>query len=110
MTAETRSAAPSPAPQDTELYQYLERRSDNWRQELYLKGRNMTVGHLVYGMRANKLTPEEAAENYDLPLAQIKEALLYYERHRDLIEQDADEERRRIEALATHLGPTAVPR
>lgn len=65
----------------------------------------MTVGHLVYGMRANKFTPEEAAENYDLPLEQIHEALLYYERHRDLIEQDVDNERRAAEAEGIIIDP-----
>lgn len=105
----TRADAAS-AHSDAEQYKYLERRPESWRRQLFLKGRNMTVGHLVYGMRANRLIPEEAAENYDLPLEQVQEALLYYERHSDLIEQDVEDERRQIEALATHRGPTALSR
>jgi len=35
----------------------------------------MTVGQLVATMRANKLSLEEAAEDFSLPIAQVEEAL-----------------------------------
>ena len=107
MTADTRSPATI---QGDAVYQYLERRTESWRRELYLKGRNMTVGQLVYDMRANQITPAEAVENYGLPLEQIQEALLYYERHKDLIEADVDEEQRRLEARGIPVDPPALPR
>jgi uncharacterized protein (DUF433 family) len=107
MAAETRAGLTA---DEAEIYQYLEPPAESWRHELFLKGRNMTVGHLVYGMRANDLTPEAAAANYDLPLEQVREALRYYERHRDVIEADVDEERRRAAARGIAIDPPAVPR
>jgi uncharacterized protein (DUF433 family) len=116
MTAKSRaselstSTATRRAAGAAEEYQYLERRPHPWRKQLYLKGRNMTVGHLVYDMRTNHITPEEAVANYNLPLEQVQEALLYYQRHRDVIEADAAEERRRLEARGIQLDPPALPR
>lgn len=107
MATETRANSTA---SDAEEYRYLERRPESWRHELFLKGRNMTVGHLVYGMRANGLTADQAVENYDLPLEQILEALRYYERHRDVIEADVDEERRRAVERGIALDPPTVSR
>jgi len=75
-------------------YQYLVARPETGRQQLYLKGRTMTVGQLVYTMRANGLEAKAAAEDLELPLEQVKEALVYYETHRDLVESEAEEDRR----------------
>ena len=82
MAADTRTsvvahgAAGAHGPEAGEVYHYLEHRPHPWRKQLYLKGRNMAVGHLVYDMRTNNVPVEEAAANYDLPLEQIEEALL----------------------------------
>jgi uncharacterized protein (DUF433 family) len=107
MTTKTRSTI---AAEDGETYHHLEQRPHPWRKQRYIKGRNMTVAHVVYRMRANHWTPEEAAEQFGLPLAQIREALVYYQRHRDVVEQDQAEERRRIEARGYVIDPPAVPR
>jgi uncharacterized protein (DUF433 family) len=77
-------------------WQYLIARPHRWRRQLCIKGRNMTVGQLVSTVRANRYTPEQASENLDLPVAAINEALAYYAEHRDLIEMEASEERRRL--------------
>ncbi len=84
------------AAEDAEAYALLERRPDNWRKQLWLKGRNMTVGQLVYSMRANGTLhdPPAAASKFALPEAQVREALSYFRRHRALIEQEAEEEKR----------------
>jgi uncharacterized protein (DUF433 family) len=100
MATDTRTPA---AAEDAEEYRYLERREHPWRKQLYIKGRNMTVAHLVYGMRANKMSPEETAEDTDLPLAQVQEALLYYQRHRDIVEADDAEELRRLKARGIRI-------
>ena len=65
---------------------------------MYLKGRNLTVGQLISTMQANHLTPEEAADDLELPVEQAKEALAYYELHCDLIEAEAREEAARLAA------------
>jgi len=77
-------------------YRYLEARPHPWRKQLWIKGRNMTVWHLVENMLTNRDTPEEAAENCDLPLEVVAEALLYCLDNWDVVQADRDEERRRL--------------
>jgi len=50
-------------------YEYLVARPETGYKQLYLKARNMRVGQLVYKMRANELSPEEAAADLNLPVA-----------------------------------------
>ena len=89
MTTKVDSYTLSPS-DEPEVYRFLEWRPRGWRRQPYLTGRRMTVANLVYGMRANKRTAEEAARDYDLPLEQVQEALLYYQRHPDIIQQDQE--------------------
>ncbi len=93
-----------------ETYRHLEWRPDSWRRQPYLVGRRMTVANLVYSMRANKQTPEEAAKDYDLPIEQIEEALRYYQRHPEIVQQDQEEERRYLESKGYLIDPPAAPR
>ncbi len=81
-----------------QAYQYLVARPHSWRRQLCLKGRNITVGQLISTIQANHLTPEQAADDLELPVEQVKEALAYYESHRDLIETEAREETARLAA------------
>ncbi len=74
-------------------YVYLEARPHRWRKQLYLKGRNITVGQLIYSMRANNLSVEDVAYELDLPIEQVKEAQQYYQLSKSLIEHEADEEK-----------------
>ena len=85
-------------------YPYLEARPHPWRRQPYLRGRTMTVGQLVATMCANGLTPEQAADDLDLPLAYSAEALLYYAEQHDLVDEELREDRRRLEAKATRLS------
>ncbi len=80
------------------VYQYLVARPHPWRRQLSLKGRNMTVGQLISTIQANHLTPDEAADDLELPLEQVREALAYYELHRDLVEAEAREQVARLAA------------
>ena len=73
-------------------YQYLVTRPEKGRRQAYLKGRNLTVGQLIYTMRVNGLSAEETAQDLDLPVAQVREAQAYYQVHRELVEADAEEE------------------
>jgi hypothetical protein len=54
-------------------------------------------------MRANQMTAEEAAADMDLPVAQVREAEVYYQIHRELIEREADEEKQRLIASGVNL-------
>ncbi|MEW5960970.1 MAG: hypothetical protein AB1801_24860, partial [Chloroflexota bacterium] len=62
----------------------------------------------VYTMRANQLSPEEAAQDMDLPLPQVREALAYYETHQDLIESEAAEEKEYLLSKGIELGSGSV--
>lgn len=85
---------PAVQPLVFEHYQYLVARPEKGRKQPYLKGRNMTVGQLVYHMRAKELTAEQAGEEFNLPLEQVREAQAYYEIHRDVIEAEVEEDKR----------------
>lgn len=91
-------------------FEYLVARPETGYKQLYLKGRNMRVGQLVYKMRANGLSPEEAAADLNLPVAQIREAQVYYAVNRDLIEQEAAEEKQRLQAAGVSLEPETLSR
>lgn len=91
-----------------EHFEHLVSRPETGYKQPYLTGRNMRVGQLIYTMRANQLTPEEAAADLNLPLAQVQEAQLYYEINRELVEAEADEEKRRLKAAGATLEPEAV--
>ncbi len=91
-------------------YEHLVARPHPWRKQLYLQGRNMTVGQLVATMRANKLSIEEAAEDFSLPIAQVEEALAYYEAHSDLVNAELHEEKRYLRAQGYAVEPPSIPR
>jgi uncharacterized protein (DUF433 family) len=91
-------------------WQFLVSRAHPWRRQLCIKGRNLTVGQLVSAIRANRLDAEQAADDLDLPVDAIQEALTYYQENRALIELEASEERRRLRERGYALKPTAVSR
>lgn len=89
----------------TENWQYLLNRSHPWRKQLYIKGRKLMASTVWQDMVANQLSPEQAAENWDLPLSAIREVIQYCETHQDLLKLEADEERYRLEAKGVSLEP-----
>lgn len=95
---------------DRAAYAYLVRRSHPWRRQLYLRGRNMTVGQLVAAMNANNSSPEQASIDLELPLVQIHEALAYYEANRDLVDTELREDKKRLTAKGYAVEPPAVSR
>ena len=71
----------------------------------------MTVGQLVYKMRANELSTEQAAADMDLPVLQVREAQAYYQTHRELIEAEMEEEKKQhLLSRGVDLEPGSVPR
>jgi uncharacterized protein (DUF433 family) len=90
------------------VYKYLEVRPHPWRRQLYLRGRNMTVGQLVATMNANKWTPEEAAWQSDLPLEQVQEALAYFAENSALVNDELRQEKRRLQAKGYAVEPRAL--
>lgn len=101
-------SVPAVQPAVFEHYEYLVHRPEKGRRQPYLKGRNMTVGQLVYSMRANNYSAEEAADDFALPVEQVREAQAYYEVHRDLIEADAEDEKRFLLAEGAEIEPPSI--
>jgi uncharacterized protein (DUF433 family) len=90
-------------------WMYLVSRQHSWRRQLCVKGRNMTVGQLVTAMRANGLTTEETADDYNLPIEAVQEAIRYADEYHELISIEATEERRRLIEKGYCLEPQDLP-
>jgi len=91
-------------------WRYLVPRPHAWRRQLAIKGRNMTVGQLVSTVVANRLTPEQASEDFGLPVEAINEALAYYAENKELIQLEAAEERRWLAGRGFTLEPQPLSR
>jgi hypothetical protein len=89
-------------------WQYLVRRRHPWRQQLYLKGRNLTARQLVGSMKVNQLDEAAAAADYRLPVEAVREAVAYVESNRELLESEAEIERVMLQRGGNARGPQAV--
>ena len=96
--------------QPGETYEYLEHRTDTLWREMFVKGKKLAVAHVVRSMWASERTEEEMADDYRIPVEAVREALLYYERHPDIIALDIEDNNRAAERMATYRGPTPLPR
>lgn len=92
-----------------EDWQYLVSRPHPWRRQLYLKGRKLLASTVWQDMLANEMSPQQAAENWDLPFSVICEVILYCESHQELLKLEAEEERYRLEAKGVSLEPATAP-
>ena len=89
-------------------WEYLVERPHPWRRQLYVKGRNLRAFTVWTDMQTNGLGPQEAAENWDLPLDAVREIVRYCETNRELLRMEADEERRRLLDEGVLLEPSAA--
>ncbi|MBD1867963.1 hypothetical protein H6F95_11755 [Cyanobacteria bacterium FACHB-471] len=92
----------------TEDWQYLVSRPHPWRKQLYIKGHKLLASTIWQDMVTNQLSAEQSAENWDLPLPAIYEAIQYCESHQELLKLEAAEERYRLEVKGVSLEPTNV--
>jgi uncharacterized protein (DUF433 family) len=99
---------PAAGPVVFDDYRYLVNRREKGREQPYLRGRNMTVGQLVYSMRANNLTIEEAADDFNLPVEQVLEAQAYFQTHSDLIFREMAKETLSLVEQGANLEPVPV--
>jgi uncharacterized protein (DUF433 family) len=92
---EARLPADTGVPHETPVppWKHLVLRRHPWRKQLYIKGRNMTVRHVIGGVSANGFSEEEGAKNYGLPVEAIREAFAYAEANPEVLELDAAHER-----------------
>lgn len=73
-------------------YTYLVSRPHAWRRQLVFKGKRLTVGQFLHNMRANELSAEAAAADFELPVDAAYEAMDYGQRFADLIAADEAED------------------
>jgi hypothetical protein len=92
----------------TESWQFLIARPHPWRRQLYIKGQKLLASIVWQDMLTNDLSPEAAAENWDLPIAAIAEINQYCQIHQDLLKLEAAEERSRLQAQGVALEPIAA--
>lgn len=91
-------------------WKYLVERPHPWRRQLCVKGRNMTAAQLVSSMKANGLSAAAAAEDFELPVEAMDEAVRYCDAERELLALEADEERRRLIERGYRLEPSPLSR
>lgn len=78
-------------------WKYLVERPHTWRRQLYVKGRRLLASTVWQDMLANELSVEQTAENFSVPVDAVLEIIRYCETNQELLQMEADEERRRLE-------------
>lgn len=89
-------------------WQYLEDRPEAGLKQLYFKGKRVKAFTVWMDMIVNELTPEETADNKELPLAAVLESIKYCETHQELLKREAAEERCRLEEKGIILEPKTI--
>jgi uncharacterized protein (DUF433 family) len=88
---------------------WLVKREHPWRRQLWIKGRNMTAGSVASNAATNGWSPERTADEFNLPVEAVLEAIRYAETAKPLI--DAEEAENRFVAQryeASHRNDTRL--
>jgi uncharacterized protein (DUF433 family) len=101
-----KEASPSAHEIDVPPWKHLVQRAHPWRMQLYVRGRNATVGQILGTIQGNGLSPEEAAVDLDLEVDVIKEIISYGLQNPDLLASEAAEERRLLRERGYALEPS----
>jgi uncharacterized protein (DUF433 family) len=91
-----------------EPWRFLVRRQHPWRKQLYIKGRNMTARQLVGSMKANQLDEQAAAADNHVSVEAVREALLYVENNKELLETEGEIERLMLKRGEAARGPQLI--
>jgi uncharacterized protein (DUF433 family) len=87
-------------------YQYLEARPGSNYRQLFIKGRRIRADLVYQDIHGpDAYTPETWAENYQVPLEVVLEALDYVEHNQPIIQADRDREAARLRARGLLDGP-----
>ncbi len=79
-----------------------------WRKQLWIKGRQMTVGQLVGHLSGNGWSADETARQFSLPVEAVLEAQRYVAANRVLVDAEAIEEERAAKRLVNVHPPERV--
>ena len=87
-------------------YEHLESRPGSNYKQLWVKGRHMRAEVLYrFTVGPEPRTPEEIADDYDLPLDVIREAIDYSVRHKDLLDAERAREEERMRSAGLDRPP-----
>jgi len=75
-------------------WRFLEASWQSWKTQLYVRGHRLPAAVVWTTMKANELTVEQAADNWNLPVEAIEEIIRYCEQNKSLLEKEAAEELR----------------
>jgi uncharacterized protein (DUF433 family) len=84
-------------------YRYLVQRPHEWRQQLYVKGRRLTAATVFKDYRLEKRTPQQIAEDWDLPLDAVLECIYYCQENQALLAMEAEEDVKQLAKLGVKI-------
>lgn len=89
-------------PETVDLRKYIDTQFFGVRP--HIRGRRVPIATIVYNARANHWGLAELVENFGLSEAQVLSALLYYEEHKEEIDQQEVEEQRLYDEMKAKYG------
>ncbi len=99
MAIQQNLADEKPATSAATNWQFLEEHPDSGKKQLFVKGRKLPAA-VVW---TNTLTI--AADNWDLEVEAVEEIIAYCNENRALLEQEAQEEKEKLEARGIRIEP-----
>lgn len=89
-------------------FKYLIERPHSSSRQLFVKGRRLQASIVYDSMVANKMTPEQTAKNWDLPVEVVYECVDYCKENESLIRMEAEETERWLVAEGYIENPSAL--
>lgn len=83
---------------------WLVLRPHAWRRTPHVKGRRLLASSVWRTMLANEMTAAETAEDLDLPVAAVEEAVAWCEANAELVAMEALEEHRQLNGTGSSVG------
>ncbi|HYV37534.1 MAG TPA: hypothetical protein VE988_17645 [Gemmataceae bacterium] len=94
---------------ETNGYQHLERRPGSNYKQLFVKGRRIRAEVLYrQTVGSEPMTPEEVAEDYELALEVVQEAIDYCLHHPEVLQEDFDRESAKVREFE-RVHPPVLP-
>jgi uncharacterized protein (DUF433 family) len=95
---------------DETQYKYLAPRYGSSYRQYFVKGRKIRAEVLFdETLPPEPRTPEQVAEDYDVPVEAVYEAIRYCQENEDVLDQDREEETRLIRERGGDKYPFAPP-
>lgn len=96
----------SPQPE----WSFLVARPHSWRKQLFVKGTKIPASVVWNDLHTEKLTPEQAAKNWDIPVEAVRECIVYCEKNKELLRLEALEARQFLESEGLAIDPPETTR